>query len=209
MKDGRLMYDFAHCLEFLEIKGKQLFGERFTIFKEDQELIYRLLVYMIGDKEGARQKGVSLEKGILLTGPVGCGKTSLMRLVRLFQKPDRRYIVKSSRDISFEFIKDGYDVISHYANRSQAASHNQPMAYCFDDLGLESNLKYYGNQCNVMGEILLSRYDQFVSVGLITHGTTNLNSTEIEQLYGNRVRSRMREMFNLIAFHKDAKDKRI
>ncbi|WP_322348420.1 hypothetical protein [Marivirga arenosa] len=36
---------------------------------------------------------------------------------------------------------------------------------------------------------------------MITHATTNLIPTELENLYGNRVRSRMREMFNLIAFH--------
>ncbi|KKL94503.1 hypothetical protein LCGC14_1864050, partial [marine sediment metagenome] len=37
---------------------------------------------------------------------------------------------------------------------------------------------------------------------------TNLNANELEDRYGKRVRSRMREMFNLIAFKKDAKDKR-
>ena len=59
-----------------------------------------------------------------------------------------------------------------------------------------------------MAEILLSRYDQFVSRKLITHLTTNLSASEIEQLYGNRVRSRMRELFNLIAFNSSVNDKR-
>jgi len=80
--------------------------------------------------------------------------------------------------------------------------------YCFDDLGVESSLKYYGNQCNVLGEILLTRYELFVAKGLLTHATTNCNSSENENFYGNRVRSRMREMFNLVAFDKEAKDKR-
>lgn len=35
---------------------------------------------------------------------------------------------------------------------------------------------------------------------MITHATTNLSASELEDYYGNRVRSRMREMFNLIAF---------
>jgi hypothetical protein len=38
--------------------------------------------------------------------------------------------------------------------------------------------------------------------------TTNLNSCEIEDIYGLRVRSRLREQFNLIAFDSEAKDKR-
>jgi DNA replication protein DnaC len=80
--------------------------------------------------------------------------------------------------------------------------------HCFDDLGAEQSLKYYGNECNVMGEILLSRYEYFVSHDMLTHITTNLSATEMEDLYGNRVRSRLREMFNLIAFGESAKDKR-
>jgi hypothetical protein len=59
-----------------------------------------------------------------------------------------------------------------------------------------------------MAEILLSRYDLFISKKLITHITTNLSATEIENQYGNRVRSRLRQMINLIAFDKSVKDKR-
>ncbi|KOH43509.1 ATPase [Sunxiuqinia dokdonensis] len=59
-----------------------------------------------------------------------------------------------------------------------------------------------------MAEILLARYDLFVSKRMLTHLTTNLSASELETIYGNRIRSRMREMFNLVAFDKDAKDKR-
>ena len=40
------------------------------------------------------------------------------------------------------------------------------------------------------------------------HITTNLNAVELEKRYGNRVRSRLRAMFNLIGFDEDSKDKR-
>ena len=43
---------------------------------------------------------------------------------------------------------------------------------------------------------------------MITHVTTNLNSQELEEVYGNRLRSRMRAMFNLIAFSCESADKR-
>ena len=59
-----------------------------------------------------------------------------------------------------------------------------------------------------MAEILLSQYELFISRQMITHLTTNLNSTEIEKIYGKRVRSRLREQFNLIAFDTNSKDKR-
>lgn len=142
----------------------------------------------------------------MLTGPVGVGKTTLMQLLRNFSPPQQRHVMKSCRDISFEFIEEGYATIHKYSR--QPSKKDKPPLYCFDDLGAENNLKYYGNECNVMAEILLSRYDLFVSRNIKTHITTNLSATEIEQHYGNRVRSRMREMFNLVSFDKNMKDKR-
>ena len=68
--------------------------------------------------------------------------------------------------------------------------------------------RHYGKDCNVMGEILLSRYDLFLNKKIKTHATTNLNAAELEELYGIRVRSRMRQLFNLVAFNRDSKDKR-
>ncbi len=59
-----------------------------------------------------------------------------------------------------------------------------------------------------MAEIILSRYDIFISKKTYTHITTNLSASEIETAYGNRVRSRLRNMLNLIAFDKSTKDKR-
>ena len=86
-------------------------------------------------------------------------------------------------------------------------NNNHPKIYCFDDLGTEQALKYFGNECNVMGEILLRRYEYFITHKMITHLTTNLSASELESCYGNRIRSRLREMFNLISFG-TSKDKR-
>ncbi|WP_324068987.1 MAG: hypothetical protein RSE15_00200 [Flavobacterium sp.] len=117
-----------------------------------------------------------------------------------------KFSVKPCRDISFEFIQEGYPIIHKYSIGQ--LYHTEPRTYCFDDLGTENNLKYFGNECNVMAEILLSRYDLFIFKKLKTHITTNLSATEIEKQYGNRVRSRLRQMVNLIAFDKSAPDKR-
>ncbi len=199
-------FDFGWCLSFFEKRGKELFGEKFKIHEEDHATLYKLLTYFLGYQDEAEKSGIDLGKGILLTGPVGCGKTSFMSLMRFVPPPEKNHIVKPCRDVSFEFIQEGYEVISRYSKMSYTVQH--PKTYCFDDLGAEQTLKYYGNECNVMGEIILSRYDLFVSQKMLTHITTNLSASEIENFYGNRVRSRMREMFNLIAFKNDADDKR-
>ncbi len=198
--------DFNWCLTFFEKRGKELYGPKFKIHEQDHDLLYKLIIYFLGNLEEATRLNIELTKGILLTGPIGCGKTSLMTLMRSIPPPERNHIIKSCRDISFEFIQEGYEIIWKYSNMS--FNNSLPKAYCFDDLGAEQNLKYFGNECNVMGEILLSRYDLFISQGMITHLTTNLSATEIEASYGNRTRSRLREMFNLLSFNPSAQDKR-
>ena len=69
-------------------------------------------------------------------------------------------------------------------------------------------MKYFDNETNVMAEILLSRYDLLINRKIQTHITTNLSATELEAAYGNRVRSRMRQIINLIAFDAGTVDKR-
>ena len=197
-------------LSIIQTKGKEMFGEHFQIIPQDYEPVHKLLTWFLQDETQAQQLGLNLHKGILLTGPIGCGITSLMSLMRILVPPPQRFGIKSCREITFDFIKDGFDTIQRYSSYAYNNTTNppQPHTHCFDDLGAESTLKYYGNQCNVMGEILLSRYDHFINNRMITHATTNLSASELESYYGNRVRSRMREMFNLIAFDSAAKDKR-
>jgi len=199
-------YTFTWCLEQLTKRGQEQFGPHFRIYKEDHDLIRRLLVYFLADKPKADQLGIDLTKGIVLTGPIGCGKTSLMTLMKFVSPPDRNFTLKSTRDVSYDFIQDGYEVIHRYSRLSYNAT--GPRAYCFDDLGAEQALKYYGNECNVMAEIILSRYDHYISNDMLTHLTTNLSATETETMYGPRVRSRMREMFNLLSFNEPLRDKR-
>lgn len=210
-KGGIFNFSFPTSVQWMEERGKILFGNHFAIDPNDLELIFRLLVYAIGDKENAEKHGINLWKGLLIAGPIGCGKSSLARLISYFLPRETQYQIKPTREISFEFEKDGFSVINQYSKGSffRLGNYLIPKVYCFDDLGLEQTPKYYGNDCNVMAEILLARYDLFVSKRMMTHITTNLSASELESIYGNRIRSRMREMFNLVAFDRESKDKRV
>jgi energy-coupling factor transporter ATP-binding protein EcfA2 len=185
-------YSYDEVIIWLENKGVELYGNHFKIIETDYPIVYKLIAYFLKDEPTCFQYGINLNKGILLTGPIGCGKTSLMNLMKYLTATEHKFFVKPCRDISFEFIQDGYQIIHKYSIGKLYQS--EPRTYCFDDLGTENNLKYFGNECNVMAEILLSRYDLFISKKLQTHITTNLSATEIEKHYGNRVRSRLREM---------------
>jgi DNA replication protein DnaC len=199
-------YDYADVLRWIERKGIELYGARFRIIEYDHPVIYRLIAYFLRDEQTAFQFGIDLNKGILLAGPVGCGKTTMMNIMKHLTKAEHKFIVKPCRNIGIEFINDGYGIILKYSQGTP--DRYQPRIYCLDDLGVENNLKYYGNECNVIAEVLLSRYDIFISKRIPTHITTNLSASEIETHYGIRVRSRLREMMNLIAYDKNTKDKR-
>lgn len=199
LSGNSILYDFDKMLIYLEAKGKLMFGERFRIYKEDRGILLKLCNYIIKDYDSCKKDGIDPNKGLLLSGPVGCGKTSLMRLLKFLVPYQKPYSVIPSRNIVFGFNHIGFKVIEDYGNGQY---------FCFDDLGVEPTGRHYGKDCNVMGEILLSRYELFVNRQIKTHCTTNLNARELEERYGKRVRSRMRQMFNLVAFEKDSKDKR-
>jgi DNA replication protein DnaC len=199
-------YNYQDIILWLEKKGLELYGSQFKILESDHPIIYKLMAYFLKDEATCFQYGIDLNKGILLSGPIGSGKTSLMNLMKYLAPMEHKFSVKPCRDISFEFIQEGYEVIHKYSKGK--LYHSDPKTICFDDLGTENNLKYFGNECNVMSEIILSRYDIFISKKIQTHITTNLSASEIETAYGNRIRSRLRNMINLIAFDKTTKDKR-
>ena len=198
--DGkRIIYDFPKILIFLEAKGKILFGQHFKIFEEDKDILFKLSNYFIKDHINCEKLRIDPDKGILLSGPVGCGKTSLMKLMRYLVPHQRSYVVMPCRNIVFAFNHLGYKTIEDYGDEG---------FFCFDDMGIEPIGRHYGRDCNVIGEILISRYELFLQTNLKTHGTTNLSAMEIEDVYGSRVRSRMKKLFNLIDFDYNTNDKR-
>jgi energy-coupling factor transporter ATP-binding protein EcfA2 len=241
--NNQIIYDFNNTLEFIEAKGKQLFGDSFKIYKADHPIIYKLMIYTIRDQKSCSSNNINLQKGILLTGPVGCGKTSLMQLMPYITPQFRAYAIFPTRNIVFSFNANGYDTINTYSSKR---------ACCFDDLGAEPTGRHYGHDCNVMAEILISRYELTQPYSReaaksswqrpaihklngtesnsiesqkrvvhkvpknipnpnalkITHLTSNLNALEIEDRYGERVRSRLREMVNVLAFPANSPDKR-
>ena len=90
--DGKCVhYDFEKILVYLDAKGKLLFGKNFKIYKKDKKILLKLCSYFIRDKATCDKYEIDIEKGILLSGPVGCGKTSLMKLLRHLVPAQRTY----------------------------------------------------------------------------------------------------------------------
>ena len=193
-----LKFSFDEAYAYYRSKLKSIIGKDFKLTDEQENIFSILCEHFISDTE---------EKGILLCGPVGCGKTTLMRVFTENQK--KSYSMVSCRKVSYDFSLNGFPSIEYYSriiNGSANKFQQRDFGFCFDDLGTEEEKKNFGNSANVMQEVILNRYDNSL-IGH-THITTNLSVIEMKEYYGERATSRMREMFKMITFDTNAKDLR-
>lgn len=166
----------------------------YKIDEENRYVINQLIYYFIDD---ARFSG-DLGKGLIICGNVGSGKTLIFKIFQeIGLKP---ILMKTCRDIARDFAMEGHKGINRYGKDSFEKKNQNTIKknYCFDDLGSEFNQKFFGNECNVMAELIQDRYEMFKSMKLVTYFTTNLTKEEIELKYGDRVESRISEMCNYI-----------
>lgn len=206
-----LPFNNEQLISYCENFFMERFGYAFEFDSENRSVIEHLSYYFTND-ERFEVANRSLKKGILLQGNVGIGKTLLMKF---FQKNKKRcYTVKSCSVIADEFllyskddeltIEDTYSTPIEKPLHDPGAFFQKYIGYCFDDLGTEELKNNFGNKKNVMADIIMAVYNKKDYEKF--HITTNLTAVEIEQRYGTRVRSRIREMFNIIVL--GGKDRR-
>ena len=196
------------CLKFINTY-RELFGKDFILDQWSIPIINLLCKYFTNDPE-FEADGFSLQKGILLHGGVGSGKTSILTCFANNQRQSFRIV--DCLSISQQFTQSGYDALNalQEGERNRFPRENWGQArffYCFDDLGVEQERKHFGNETNVMSELIQMIYDRKVMT-TNTHFTTNLNAEQIREVYGHRVASRLREMVNIIIMPEDSPDRR-
>jgi len=180
------------------------------LFREDKDVLLQLYAYFTGDIDLCNHYEIDLRKGLFLSGKTGVGKTCHMKLVRQFMGYNDRFRMKTCQALALEYMDTGSQVIMQYGrNFVEYIDHNTiNTSYCFDDLGAEDEVKHYGTTTNVLGQIILMRYELFINRKVHTHFTSNLSASQIEKCYGERVRSRLREMCNWIEYKSTSTDKR-
>lgn len=133
------------------------------------------------------------KNGLLISGGVGCGKTTLANA-----------------------ISDVYMIVNRNGIRTEDAKTIAAMALddkkeyevlrgvrmlCIDDMGTELiTAKSYGNEVMPVVDIIHYRYAK----QLFTIITTNLTEKQIEDTYGSRVADRLREMCSKITIGTDS-----
>lgn len=126
--------------------------------------------------------GGSLGKGLLIRGISGLGKTYLFTCVK-----DNRI-----KPISIHSMIDVADEVREYGGCQVKGK-----VIYLDDVGSEETVNHYGSKINWFKEFLESYYLNSNDYSRLII-STNLNFDQIQEKYGFRVRSRMKEMFNVI-----------
>lgn len=201
-------YTAERLRKIIPDKFKKLTRRSLVIDQHNRRQYDALIAYFATD---GKPESLNKMKGLLFAGGFGVGKTSLLTCFGV--NSFRPFVVKNCKEISAMYAKEGdaaiLDKYSQLQDVPSARFLGFPQAgILFDDFGAEESKKHYGNEANVMQDVLELIYNRRHLIGWF-HITTNLSIDEIEAKYGGRVRSRMAEMFNVISYGPDAPDRRI
>lgn len=201
------VWDLSVTENYMHTRAGNLFEGKFVWDKDNSAVFLLLCRYFSNDKDfvsAAQGLGIynpSLEKGILLAGTFGTGKTWLMNL---FQKNKKAcYALDNAKEISKDFQISGETAVDKHTVKlknpiNDASVFYQPFCgLCIDDLGSEDVKNNFGNKSNVIGDLIEMRYAKG-NAGVYLHATTNMSAKGLNEFYGGRVVSRIREVFNII-----------
>lgn len=190
--------------EFIETKwNKELFHELKLYFSNDprfEECKYQ------EDREKVKKgdsKEYSFDKSIFIQGPVGSCKTSMLRAFQLIGF--RGFRMKSTKKIVEAYDKGGFGAIEIFSMMKIDFA-KRDSGWWFDDVGWEDQGKHFGKTIEVMEEI----FESINNRKIWSHFpcTTNLTTEDFKERYGGRLSSRMKDMYNLMQYHPEAKDMR-
>jgi DNA replication protein DnaC len=140
-----------------------------------------------------------LNRGILLQGKYGCGKTILLETYSLLHNHVvRKFSLNYPVLLFFKSVELQEQIIKQSVN----VFVRKPLI--IDEFGRESKtVQDYGNITRPLSELLSLRSD----AGSLTHGTTNfiLNTLSSDEFYGGMIGDRLKTMFNFITLHGESR----
>lgn len=135
-------------------------------------------------------------KGLILVGSTGVGKTVYLKALALMFGYSNRFRFNIRTGWEIERI---YQLEISSTERYTLENDLKSKMFGIDDIGEEhTSIKVYGTEMNVGIEVITLRHLEYVNHGYLTYATTNLNMEMIAKKYGQRIQSRMHEMFNII-----------
>ncbi|MGY0391685.1 hypothetical protein ACW5R3_03855 [Bizionia sp. KMM 8389] len=185
-----------------------MYGKSFIKNDDTLENLKVLFYYFLNSSEFFESNNLvtglnepDLNKGLLMIGGVGTGKTAYLKCFEAIFKPvsSLRFKCYSAKKLVREFEKCATPIDKDYffndINRKRIF---------IDDIGSEKDASNYG-LFNVVGDILSERYENKQKTFITTNFVSSNHSVEetlngLGERYGHRVYDRLFEMFNIVIF---------
>ncbi len=193
-------FSYEQYLQLLSESANSILETRrekisFTIDKQNEPVINQLYLYLRLDN---RFEG-NLEKGIMLVGKYGCGKTVIMQsVVSMYNTLIRELHIQRPL---LKFIKST-ELLDTLKEKSIKSFSFFPLV--IDEFGREpKQIMDFGNLRSPLIELLCERYD----TGAWTHGTSNFTLDTLcqDNQYGKMTGDRLKSMFNFIELKGDSR----
>jgi hypothetical protein len=146
----------------------------------------------------------SIEKGLLIIGNFGNGKSSTLKTLSkiLFQVPEHGFKFRTANDLvrEYKFLETPKEKKEFYDKLIK------PKRLLIDDAGTEDDAFNFG-KANIFKDVLESRADKRLTTHLIKNykkghnGDVNQSVAELGERYGSKVLDRIFGNYNIVEFH--------
>lgn len=170
------------------------FGKTLIENENTLPLIKAVCFFLSADSRFETELGYSLQKGLLIRGISGLGKTHTIRCV-------------AKNDLNPIHIVSLLEITDDIRSKGEYEMPKGRYTKIYlDDVGTEEpTVKFYGSNISWLKDFLETYYLRSNQYNRLILSTNN-NHAELEKIYGFRVRSRIKDMFNVIDV--DGKDLR-
>lgn len=186
-----------NALSFVEFIKK--FYPEYEIDDDNSGVLNSISLWVKKDPEFEKSGEYFLEKGILLMGTVGTGKSNMFIILQTYLSKYLKSQYAFRREVVWEFTsefnKKGYESLDKQ-NNGNCYYDELCMIDKRTNFPNKEEATYFGSKLFVGEEIIMKRSDSFKFHGFQTHFSTNADEVELHSIYGERAYSRLTEMCN-------------
>lgn len=186
IKDLKESWSAKKMFSHMKWASENIFGKQLIVNEDNKKLISALCFMISRDERFEKELGYSFNKGLMIRGVSGLGKTHLVRCLE--SNSLNPILCESMIDITSQVKIEGeYSLVWG----------NKKILY-LDDVGTEEpTINHYGTKINWFKDFIERFYLKNNNYHKLII-STNINFSEMENRYGFRVRSRLKDMFNVI-----------